>query len=87
MEIYYGQWPLLASQEWDDLEVPDYESLAVYRTEAAKNGAPKGIMPGTSAMVRAHFGKGGAFVFSAHPELTENMGHPVTKAVKWAANP
>lgn len=86
LEIYYGQGPLLARQEWDDPEVPDYESLAVYRTEVAKNGAPRGIMAGTSAMVRADFGKGRVFVFSAHPEMTEGLGHLLTRAIIWAVN-
>lgn len=51
LEIYYGQGPLLARREWDDENVPDYQSLAIYDSEIAKNGAPRGVMKGTSAMV------------------------------------
>ncbi len=85
LEIYYGQGPLLARREWDDPLAPDYESLAVYRTGIAKNGAPAGVMPGTSAMVRSRFGRGRVFCFSPHPEKSESLGYLVREAVKWTA--
>ena len=52
LNIFYGQGPLLGRREWDDPKIPDYESLAIYSSEIAKNGAPNGIMKGTSAAVR-----------------------------------
>jgi glutamine amidotransferase-like uncharacterized protein len=85
LKIFYGQGPLLSRREWDDPLVPDYESLAVYRTGIAKNGAPEGVMPGTSAIVRTQFGNGRVFCFSAHPEMTDSLGHLVGKAVRWAS--
>lgn len=85
LEIYYAQGPLLARREWNDPLAPDYESLAVYRTGIAKNGAPEGVMPGTSAMVRSHFGEGRVFCFSPHPEKTESQRFLVREAVEWAA--
>jgi glutamine amidotransferase-like uncharacterized protein len=86
MAIYYGQGPLLARREWDDAEVPDYESLAIYSTEIAKNGAPRGVMRGTSAAVRSKYGKGRVFCFSPHPELTEGLEHLIPLAAKWLAD-
>ena len=86
LQIYYGQGPLLSRREWDDPLVPDYESLAVYRTGVAKNGAPEGVMPGTSAIVRTQFGNGRVFCFSAHPEKTDSLAHFVRTAVRWAAD-
>ncbi len=85
LEIYYAQGPLLARREWDDPDVPDYESLAIYSTEIAKNGAPSGVMAGTSAAVRCEFGTGRVFCFSPHPELTEGLHHLVPLAVEWLA--
>ena len=63
LDLYYGQGPLLARREWDDTEVPDYESLAIYKGEIAKNGAPRGVMAGTSAIVRTNYGSGRVFCF------------------------
>jgi glutamine amidotransferase-like uncharacterized protein len=85
MDIHYAQGPLLGRREWDDEHVPDYESLAIYATEIAENGAPRGIMPGTSAMVRARYGTGRVFCSSPHPELTEGLEYLIPLAVKWLA--
>jgi len=75
----------LSRQEWDNPLAPEYESLGIFRTGMAEKGAPEGIMPGTSAIVRATFEKGRVFVFSPHPEMTEGLGHMVERAVLWAA--
>lgn len=83
LEIFYGQGPLLARREWDDPKIPDYESLAIYGSEIAKNGAPNGIMKGTSAAVRCDYGKGRVFCFSAHPELTEGLHYLIPTVVQW----
>jgi hypothetical protein len=85
MSIHYAQGPLLARREWDDPEVPDYESLAIYETEIAKNGAPLGVMAGTSAAVRCEYGNGRVFCFSPHPELTDGLHHLIPLVVKWLA--
>lgn len=85
MSIFYSQGPLLGRPEWDDPEVPNYESLAIYTTEIAKNGAPEGVMARTSAAVRSEFGRGRVFVFSPHPELTEGLHHLIPLVVGWAA--
>ena len=67
------------------MKSPDYESLAIFETEIAKNGAPRGVMAGTSAAVRSHFGKGRVFCFSPHPELTDGLHHLIPLAVQWLA--
>ncbi len=85
MSLDYGQGPLLARREWDDPEVPDYESLAIYSTEIAKKGAPKGIMVGNSAVVRAAYGSGRVFVISPHPEKTDGRHYMISLAVAWLA--
>jgi hypothetical protein len=76
---------LLARPEWDDPDVPNYESMAIYKTEIAMKGAPQGVMARTSAAVRAQYGKGRVFCFSPHPELTEGLHHLIRLTVQWAA--
>ncbi|MFT5325420.1 MAG: glutamine amidotransferase-like uncharacterized protein [Planctomycetaceae bacterium] len=85
MAIHYAQGPLLARREWDDPGVPDYESLAIFATEIAKNGAPLGVMAGTSAAVRCEYGKGRVFCFSPHPELTDGRHQLIPLVVTWLA--
>ena len=50
VQCLYHQGPLLAPDTKPDL--PAYEPLATFGTEVAENGAPKGVMIGTNAMVR-----------------------------------
>ena len=85
LSIHYAQGPLLARPEWDDPNVPDYESLAVFKTEIALKGAPQGVMARTSAAVHAQYGRGRVFCFSPHPELTEGLHHLIPLTVRWAA--
>jgi glutamine amidotransferase-like uncharacterized protein len=81
--ILYWQGPLLAPAEKP--EIPDYEVLGTFATEIAKNGAPKGVMPGTTAIARGTFGKGRVFCFSPHPERTDGVQHFVRRAILWTA--
>ncbi len=82
--ILYWQGPLLAPA--GKAEIPDFETLGTFTTEIAKNGAPQGIMLGTTAIARGTFGAGRVFCFSPHPERSESavQGH-VLKAIQWAA--
>ncbi len=85
IEIHYGQGPLLGRREWDDENVPNYQSLAIYDSEIAEKGAPSGVMSGTSAIVRARYGAGRVFCFSPHPEVTEGREGMISVAVEWLA--
>lgn len=81
--VRYAQGPLLAPAE--KAEIPDYETLATYKTEVAKNGAPSGVMLGTTAAARGTFGEGRVFCYSPHPEAYGNLDHYIQAAVRWAA--
>lgn len=85
IDVYYGQGPLLGRPEWDDEDVPDYQSLAIYKTEIAEKNAPSGVMPGTSAIVRAGYGNGRVFCFSPHPEMTKGREFMIRDAAQWLA--
>ena len=80
-EIGYWQGPLLAPG--DSKELPAFESLAKFETEIAENGAPMGVMKGTTAVAASTFGQGRVLCFSPHPEKTESTYGLLTTAVKW----
>jgi hypothetical protein len=82
--IYYHQGPLLAPAETE--QHPDYEQLASFETENAQNGAPSGVMKGTTAIARGSFGEGRVVCFSPHPEKTPGRESFVSSAVRWAAD-
>jgi hypothetical protein len=79
LQIHYAQGPLLAPASNPD--IPDYEPLATYKTEIALNGAPKGVMPGTTAVAQGKFGTGRVVCFSPHPEMTAGLENMVRHAI------
>jgi len=79
LSIHYGQGPLLAPANRPDID--DYDVIATYETEIAKNGAPKGIMKGTTAIAKGQFGKGRVICFSPHPELTNGLEQMLRVAI------
>jgi N-formylglutamate amidohydrolase len=81
--LYCHQGPLLAPAGKSD--VPDYEELGKFVGEVAKNGAPTGVMPGTTAIARGHFEKGRVFAFSPHPEKSQGFENFVFEAIEWLA--
>ncbi|RBP45275.1 biotin protein ligase-like protein [Roseimicrobium gellanilyticum] len=81
--VRYANGPIIKPAGRDD--IPDYETLASFRTELAENNSPKGIMVDSPAWARGIFGKGRVIVSSPHPEQTPGMDAFVASAVKWAA--
>jgi hypothetical protein len=82
LTIQYGQGPLLAPAE--DAKLPAYEPWARYKGEIALKGAPKGVMPGTTAVAAAPYGAGRVVCFSPHPEKTAGQESLLHRAVLWA---
>lgn len=83
IDVYYGQGPLLVPDEKADL--PAFEPLAHYATEIAKNGAPTGVMIGTTAVARSAYGEGRVLCISCHPEKTGGPNDLILIGVGWAA--
>ncbi|UCG49458.1 MAG: succinylglutamate desuccinylase/aspartoacylase family protein [Phycisphaerales bacterium] len=81
--IRYANGPILAPAL--DPNIPDFEALAHFRTEIAKNGAPEGVMIDTPAIITGRFGKGRVFCSSPHPESTKGLEPLVRRAIQWAA--
>ena len=82
--IYYHQGPLLAPAK--NPNIPDYVHAAKFVGEIARNGAPRGVMPGTTAVALGKFGKGRVVCFSPHPEKTEGLQHWLRDGVYWLRN-
>ena len=82
-DVLYANGPILAPAE--DADLQDFETLAVFRGEVAMNNAPRGVMPGTPAIVRGHFGKGTVICSSPHPEQTKGLEDFVRALARSAA--
>jgi len=82
-EIKYANGPIIQSHEQE--KIPDYEVLAWFRTELARNGSPEGVMINSPAIVRGSYGKGRVVSSSPHPEQTDGMEGFIAHAVRWVA--
>ncbi len=82
-EVRYANGPILAPANLESL--PDFEPLAFFRTELAKNDTPVGLMVNSPAIVSGTCGKGHVIVSSPHPEQTDGLEHFIPKAVRWVA--
>jgi len=80
-EARYVNGPILVPAGVDLL--PDFQPLAHFRTELAKNDTPVGLMVNSPAIVAGNCGKGRVLVSSPHPEQTPGLEHFVPKAVRW----
>ncbi len=83
LDIAYQNGPIIEPAGARD--IPDYEVLAWYRSEVAKNNTPKGVMVNSPAIVCARYGRGRVLCFSAHPEKTPGLESFVARAIRWAA--
>ncbi len=83
-DIYYHQGPLLAPAE--NPNIPDYQILATFAGEIAKNGAPTGVMIGTTAIARGNFERGRVICFSPHPEKSTQQNFILLNGIRWAAD-
>jgi hypothetical protein len=77
----YANGPILCPAGVESL--PDYEPLAFFRTELAKNGTPVGVMVNSPAIVAGRCGKGRVVAISPHPEQTAGLEEFVPRAVAW----
>ncbi len=85
VDCIYHQGPLLSPD--DKPELPAYEPLATFGTEVALNGAPHGVMIGTTALARGSYQKGRVILISPHPERSAGLDGWVRRAVDWLGSP
>ena len=79
--IRYANGPIIKPLGRDGL--PPYQVAAVFRTEIAENGTPKGVMIDSPAAVFAPFGKGRVLTISPHSEDTPGLENFVPRALAW----
>ena len=85
LSIYYHQGPLMTAAGRSDL--PPSEEWGGFETEIARNGAPTGLMIGTTAVAAGRFGSGRVICFSPHPEMTAGLHEIVHRSIDWVARP
>lgn len=83
LQMYYHQGPLLAPGNNPD--IPDFQPLGIFASEIAKNGAPSGVMMGTTAMGLGNFADGRVVCFSTHPEKSPQHRVVLLNAIYWSA--
>ncbi|HYF35835.1 MAG TPA: hypothetical protein VD994_11130, partial [Prosthecobacter sp.] len=83
MEIRYANGPIFDPA--GAAEIGDFEPLAHFRSEFAKNGAPVGAQIHSPAMVIGTYGQGRILCSSPHPEQQPGMESFVERAVRWVA--
>lgn len=82
-DILYVNGPIVEPAGQPDLE--DYQALALFRTELAKNGTPVGVMVNSPAIFAGPFGRGRVLCISPHPEQTKGLTEIVLSSVTWVA--
>jgi len=82
--IEYRQGALMAPAQIDSL--PAYVEAGAFASEIALNGAPTGVMIGTTAFAFSVYHQGRAVAFSPHPEITAGYEYMVGDAVEWVAS-
>lgn len=83
VELRYANGPILSPAGRDDL--PEYVTLAFFRTEISKYEPQKGTMIDTPAIIASEFGRGRVIAISPHPEASAGLESLVEKAVDWVA--
>jgi predicted deacylase len=79
---HYANGPCIGPGNRADL--PDYDTLAWFRSEVAGHGAPPGVMSNSPAIVASRYGKGRVICCSPHPEQTKGLEQFVPSALTWA---
>lgn len=78
----YANGPVMGPANSD--AIPDFETIAIFKTEIAKNGAPEGIQIDSPAILRGGFGKGRVVGISPHPEQTDGLRDVIPALLEWA---
>jgi hypothetical protein len=81
-DVRYINGPIV--QPATEKNLPPYESLALFRTELAKNGSPEGIMVNSPAIFAGDYNGGRVVCISPHPEQTKGLEDFVPRAIDWA---
>jgi len=80
--VKYANGPVMEPAGSPDL--PDFTTLAVFKTETAENGTPAGIQVNSPAILSGTYGEGRVVGISPHPEQSEGLEHIVPRLLRWS---
>jgi predicted deacylase/putative intracellular protease/amidase len=83
VDVLYANGPIVAPADKEDL--PEFDTLAFFRTELAENDTPVGIMVDSPAIFASPFKNGRVACISPHPEQTKGLEDYVPRMVEWVA--
>ena len=83
LDVRYQNGPVITRADLG--EVPDYDVLAYFRTEIAKNNTPARVMVDSPAIASGSYGQGRVLFVSPHPEQTPGLEDLVHRGVQWSA--
>jgi hypothetical protein len=81
--VKYANGPVMEPAHSPD--IPDFSTLAFFKTEVSENGTPKGIQVDSPAILTGPFGAGRVVGISPHPEQTESLKQIIPKLIEWSA--
>ena len=81
VDVRYANGPIFAPAGDDAID--DFQVLAHFRTEFAKNGARVGAMVDTPAILSGQLGEGRVLCISPHPESSKSLHGIVRRAALW----
>ncbi len=81
--VRYANGPVMEAAHSPD--IPDFSTLAVFKTETAENGTPAGIQIDSPAILTGTFGDGRVVGISPHPEQSDSLRKIVPKLIEWSA--
>lgn len=80
--VKYANGPVMEPAGSPD--IPDFTTLAVFKTEVAENDTPEGIQIDSPAILTGTFGDGRVVGISPHPEQTEGLKGIVPRLIEWS---
>jgi len=81
VNVRYSSGPIFLSGHRADL--PDFASIALFRTEISAHECQRGTMINTPAIIASMYGRGRVLLFSPHPEATSAL-QPFLVAAIWS---
>lgn len=88
VEVRYANGPIMRPLREQGDQSSQTCVLAVFLSEYAKNGARKGAMIGSAAIVAGNFGSGRVIACSPHPEKSDSarIGPHLRNLLLWCCN-
>jgi hypothetical protein len=81
--VKYANGPVMEAAHSPD--IPDFSTLAFFKSEIAENGTSPGIQIDSPAILTGPFGYGRVVGISPHPEQTESLRQIIPKLIEWSA--